>query len=163
STPAPRRKGPTATVKWLTASIAEDSAAVIGAVFDQATARDPTHRRCWVVLVDGARHQLDLIQAEATRRHVTVHIVVDFVHVLESLWRAAGSSHAPGDPDAETWVLGHALRLLHGECTAVATAIRTQAASLGEGRHTGADDCVAYLEAKQDYLDYRSALAAGWP
>jgi hypothetical protein len=45
----------------------------------------------------------------------------------------------------------------------VATAIRAQAAELGEGRHTGADDCVAYLEAKQEYLDYRTALQSGWP
>jgi hypothetical protein len=30
-----------------------------------------------VVLVDGAEHQLDLIRA------VTIHVVIDFVHVLE--------------------------------------------------------------------------------
>src|SRR5262249_25940856 len=142
---------------------AEDSAAVIGAVFDQATARDPTHRRCWVVLVDGARHQLDLIRTEAARRHVTVHIVIDFIHVLEYLWGAAWSLHAAGDPAAEAWVLGHALSILDSGCAAVAAAIRAQAAELGEGKHTGADDCVAYLEAKQEYLDYRTALSGGWP
>jgi hypothetical protein len=161
--PSSRSKGPKATAKWLTASVAEDSAAVICAVFDQAEARDPTHRRCWVVLVDGACHQIDLIRAEAARRHVTVHIVVDFIHVLEYLWGAAWSFHTHDDPAAEAWVLGHALTILDGGCAAVATAIRAQAAELGEGKHTGADDCVAYLEAKQEYLDYRTALASGWP
>jgi hypothetical protein len=158
-----RREGPTATGKWLTASIAEDSAAVVSAVFDRAEDRDPTHRRCWVALVDGARHQLDLIRAEAAHRDVTVHVVIDFVHVLEYLWGAAWSFHAAGDPAAEAWVCEHALTLLRGDPGGVATAIRAQAAGLGEGEHTGAEDCVAYLEAKREYLDYRTALAQGWP
>src|SRR6266498_1567351 len=55
----PRRAGPNARAKWLTGSVTRPGEQVIGAVFDQATQRDPTHRRTWVVLVDGARHQLD--------------------------------------------------------------------------------------------------------
>jgi hypothetical protein len=57
--------GPKATGKWLTGSVNDTAAQVVKAVFDQAEARDPGHRRTWVVLVDGARHQLDLIRAEA--------------------------------------------------------------------------------------------------
>jgi hypothetical protein len=133
-------------------------------VFDQAEARDPTQRRCWVVLVDGDRHQLERITEQATRRHVAVHIVIDFIHVLEYLWKAAWSFHAADDPAAEAWVLGHALTILDGRCADVATAIRAQAAGLDQDdKHTGADGCVAYLEAKQEYLDYRTALACGWP
>jgi hypothetical protein len=81
----PSRTGPVATAKWLTGSIATTSEQVIAHVFDQATQRDPTHRRTWVVLVDGARHQLDQIRAEAQRRGVPIHILVDFIHVLEYL------------------------------------------------------------------------------
>jgi hypothetical protein len=51
-----RRAGPTARGKWLTGSIATTSQQVIASVFDQAAQRDPTHRRRWIVLVDGARH-----------------------------------------------------------------------------------------------------------
>jgi hypothetical protein len=36
-----------------------------------------------VVLVAGAEHQLGLIRAEAARRGVAVHIVIDLIHVLE--------------------------------------------------------------------------------
>jgi hypothetical protein len=43
--------------------------------------------------------------------------VVDFVHVLEYLWRAAWCFFAEGDPDAETWVRAHALRLLQGRAS----------------------------------------------
>jgi hypothetical protein len=66
-------------------------------MFDQAEARDPTHRRCWVVLVDGACHQLDLIRAEAARRHVTVHIVIDF-HSCN--WNICGGRPGRSTPTA---------------------------------------------------------------
>ncbi|MFE4872053.1 hypothetical protein [Streptomyces sp. NPDC056682] len=66
--PAPepeRRPGPKARSKWLTGSVNDTPAEVVTAAFDQSEHRDPGHRRSWVVLVDGARHQLDLITAEA--------------------------------------------------------------------------------------------------
>jgi hypothetical protein len=56
---------------------------VIAAAFDEAEARDPGHRRTWVVLAGGAEHQLDLIRAEAARRNAVIHVVIDLIHVLE--------------------------------------------------------------------------------
>jgi hypothetical protein len=99
-----RRVGPTVQAKWLTGSVTQPGEQVIGAVFDQAEQRDPTHRRTWVILVDGARHQLDLVKAEAARRGVRVHILVDLIHVMEYLWKACWCFHADGDPPAEAWV-----------------------------------------------------------
>ncbi len=57
-----------------------------------------------MVLVDGAPHQIDLINAEAAARNVTVHIVIDIIHVLEYAWTAAHALHAAGDRNIETWV-----------------------------------------------------------
>jgi hypothetical protein len=56
-----------------------------------------------VVLVDGDRHQIELIQAEAARRKAAVHLVIDLVHVLQYLWAAAWCFHARDDPAAEDW------------------------------------------------------------
>ena len=56
---------------------------MIATAFGEAEARDPGHLRTWVVLVDGAGHQLDLIRAEAGRRGAEIHIVIDLIHVLE--------------------------------------------------------------------------------
>jgi len=80
-----RRTGPNARAKWLTGSVTQSSEQVIAAVSGQAAQRDPAHRRTWVVLVDGARHQLDLARAEASRRGVAVHILIDLIHVMEYL------------------------------------------------------------------------------
>ncbi|GAA2234255.1 MULTISPECIES: hypothetical protein [Kitasatospora] len=82
-----RRPGPKARAKWLTGSVDDTAAQVVTAAFDEAEHRDPTHRRPWVVLVDGARHQLDLITTEAERRGVTVHIV--------KAWRATRHRRRP--------------------------------------------------------------------
>ncbi len=160
-----RRKGPVATAKWLTGSIATTSEQVIGQVFDQATQRDPTHRRPWIVLVDGARHQLDLIRAEAARRKVPIHVLVDLIHVLEYIWKAAWCFYPDADPDAEPWVAGHALRILAGEVDAVIAAVQAQAtdAGLTAPQRGGVDACIGYLTAKREFLGYHTALARGWP
>lgn len=157
------RPGPRAKAKRLHGSVIDDAASVIKTAFEQAEARDRDHRRPWVVLVDGARHQLDLMQTEAASRGVTVNIVIDFVHVLEYLWGAAWSFHNNGDPAAEDWVAIHALSILAGGARRTAESIKTQAASLTDVQLHGAEACIRYLTNNERFLHYERALAAGWP
>lgn len=163
--PAGRRPGPKALFKWLTGSVDHIAEQVIRDVFDQAEARDPEHRRTWVVLVDGANHQLDLINAEAARRNVTVHIVIDIIHVIEYLWAAAWTLHAPGDKTVEAWVARHARTVLAGNAADTSTAITAQAkaARLRGPKRKTLDKSVDYLRNKAEYLRYDTALAAGFP
>ena len=58
---------------------------MIRAGFDEATRRDPEHRRTWICLLDGNAHQIDRVTTEAEARDVPVTIIVDFIHVLEYL------------------------------------------------------------------------------
>ncbi|MEU5431677.1 ISKra4 family transposase [Streptomyces olivoreticuli] len=159
------RPGPAARAKWLCGSVIHDAGHVVSRVFDHAEARDPGHRRCWVVLVDGARHQLDVIRAEAAQRGIAVNIVIDIIHALEYLWAGAWSFHDPGDPAAEDWVAAHALNLLAGGAVQVADAIEAQAdqAGLTDEQRRGADRCVNYLYTNVEFMHYDRALAAGWP
>jgi hypothetical protein len=115
--------------------------------------------------VDGNNTQIEAIEAEAGSRDVTVHIVCDFIHVLEYLWKAAWSFFCPGDPDAEDWVAGQATKLLEGKAAAVAAGIRRRATTFGysPAEREGADECARYLTAKKPWLDYATALAEGWP
>ncbi|MCY0940203.1 ISKra4 family transposase [Streptomyces antarcticus] len=160
-----KRPGPKAKAKWLTGSVIHPPEHTIAAAFDQALARDPEHLRSWVVLVDGARHQLDLIQAEATRREIDLHILIDFVHVTEYVWRAAHCFHPAGTPAAESWVATHLTSILHGQADRVAAEITTQAdhAQLTGTKREGVNACVRYLNSHIDHLRYDTALAAGWP
>ena len=161
----PLRPGPKALAKWLAGSVRKDPSEVIAAAFDEAVARDPGHLRTWVVLVDGAEHQLDLIRAEAARRAVTIHVVIDLIHVLEYIWKAAWSLHDAGDPAAEDWVAVKALEVLAGDSARAAEEITAEAGSAGltPSRRTGAGACVRYLSARHEYLRYDQALAEGWP
>lgn len=161
----PAAASPRARGKWVTASVIDDTATVVATLFDEAGRRDPEHRRPWVALVDGNNHQIDLIEAEARRRRVPVTIVVDFIHVLEYLWKAAWSLHDEGDPAAETWVHGKAMAVLQGDASLVAGAIRRSATRRGltASERVGADTCADYLLNKRDHLDYAEALDQGWP
>ena len=103
---------------------------MIAAAFDEAEARDPGHLRTWVVLVDGAEHQLDLIRAEAARRSVTMHIVIDLIHVLEYIWKAAWSLRDAGDPAAEDWVAATNPASQHRQSMAAATPGRSRIADV---------------------------------
>ena len=158
-------EAPVAKNKWLTASVTDDAATVVGRIFDEADRRDPTHARTWIALVDGNNHQIDRIQAEATQRGIDVTILCDFIHVLEYLWKAAWSFHHEGDPAAEEWVHDKAIAVLQGKATRVAAGLRRAATRRGldPPKRAGADACATYLINKEPYLDYPTALHNGWP
>jgi hypothetical protein len=159
-----RRPGPVVTGKWLAANVTDDIPAVIAAMFDEAERRDPAHERTWVALVDGNRQQIDTIREQATARAVTVTVVIDFVHVLEYLWKAAWTFFYPGDRDAQTWVADQARTILTGRAVDAAATIRHQADEAGfrGSERSGADEAAAYLTRKAPYLNYATALASGW-
>jgi hypothetical protein len=162
-----RPPGPQAVNRWYTAEIAASRAEAIAALFDQAERRDPGHARTWIALVDGDRHQIEVMGAQAAKRGITITILVDFIHVLEYLWKAAWCFHPPQDPAAEDWVTGQGLDILHGRVPQVIS--RIQALAAADPPRPGSEHdkiirtTVAYLTAKQPYLDYPHALAAGWP
>jgi hypothetical protein len=156
---------PQARGKWLTASVTDDIRAVIAAAFTEADRRDPRHQREWVVLVDGNATQIEAVSAEAARRGVTVTIVIDLIHVLEYLWKAAWSFFDKGEPAAEAWVADQARKILRGSSARVAAGIRRRATTYGYtgAERTGADQAARYLDNKKEHLDYATALAKGWP
>jgi hypothetical protein len=159
--------GPQALNRWYTVEITASRAETISTLFDQAGQRDPGHTRTWVALVDGDRHQIDVIRAEAASRGITITIVVDFIHVLEYLWKAAWCFHAPRDPAMETWVTAQGLDILHGRVPEVISRITQLAAANppkpGSEHEKIIRKTLSYLAAKQPCLDYPRALAAGWP
>jgi hypothetical protein len=158
---------PRALRRWYTVGIATDRAGTIRAVFDEAGRRDPRHERTWVALVDGDNHQIEMIRAQAAARGIDLVILIDFIHVLEYLWKAAWCFHPPRDPAIEAWVTAQGLGILHGRAAQVTQTIRQLAAARPPrpgGEHAKIiRKTLTYLDAKQPYLDYPRALAEGWP
>jgi hypothetical protein len=160
------KDAPKAVNRWYTVDIAADRAATVSDVFDQAERRDPGHTRTWIALVDGDIHQIALFQAQAAARGMKVTILVDFIHVLEYLWKAGWCFHAPRDPAIEDWVRVQALDILHGRAAQVIARIRQLAEDHpphGTEHAKIIRKTLHYLDAKQPYLDYPAALASGWP
>jgi hypothetical protein len=164
--PRARPPAPRAVNRWYTCDITADRAVTIAAVFDHAERRDPGHQRTWIALADGDIHQIGLIRHEARARGIPVTILVDFIHVLEYLWKAAWCFHQPRDPAMEDWVTLQAIAILHGRVSDVITVIEDLAAAhppAGTEHAKIIRTTLHYLRAKQPYLDYPTALASGWP
>lgn len=157
--------GPKAQGRTLFASVRKPIPAVIADAFAEARRRDPDHARPWLAVVDGNNAQLAAIRSLAAKYQVKVPILIDLIHVVQYLWKAAGTFFYPGDPEARAWVRGQAAKILDGRHCDVRAGIRRRATTYGysPAERAGADACADYLEHKQDYLDYPAFLQAGWP
>ena len=161
---ADRRPGPKAVNRELDASLADSTTPMTRRLFDRAQQRDPQHRRRWIVLVDGNNHQIERIRCEAHTRGVRIDIILDFVHVLEYLWKAAEDLH-PTQPGRAGFVARIARDLLQGHAPRVIADLSAHHDTLTQAgtRAPGLQRCIAYLTAKQPYLIYHIALTMGWP
>ena len=106
--------------KRVFASLERTPEQVIEETFDEAIKRDPEKKRQWVIVLDGHPHQLKLVERVLKRKQVKATIVMDFIHVLEYLWKAAYCLHEKGSEAAENWVRERALRVLQGQACNVA-------------------------------------------
>jgi hypothetical protein len=165
--PGEPARGPGAVNRWYTCDITASRAETIATLLDQAGRRDPGHARPWIALVDGDNHQIEVFRAEAARRDVTITIMIDFIHVLEYLWKAAWCFHRPRDPAMEDWVIAQGLDILHGRVSEVISRIAQLAGDHpprpGSEHAKIIRTTLHYLDSKQPYLDYPRALANGWP
>ena len=154
---------PRAENKRVWASVEQEPGEVIQAMFDEALRRDPEKKRPWAVLLDGAEKQLDLVLGFVLRHRPDA--ILDFIHVLEYLWKAAYSFHAVGSKEAEEWVARRALKILQGEAAAVATGMRQSAKlhKLRSAKRKAVKKCADYLEKYDALLDYDRFLKQGLP
>jgi hypothetical protein len=161
---AAQRPRPTNKRVW--ASISHTPQRVIDDAFAEAARRDPEHRRRWVVLVDGNRDQLRRVQRAASKLGVEITTVLDIVHVLEYLWRAAYAFHSEGTEAAEAWVEGRLLALLSGRTAGeIAKSLRLMIKShkLDAQGAKPVERAARYLVKNTRLLHYDRALADGLP
>ncbi len=165
---ARRARRPKVSNKRVFASVEQDPAVVIEEAFRDALARDPKRQRRWVVLLDGNKDQLALTKAAAAKFGVEITIIVDLIHVLEYLWKAAHAfyDHNTQPGEAEAWVQQREMWLLQGRHAGkVATAMRqaARAANLTSTALEAVHDAADYLQSYARYLRYDQALALGMP
>lgn len=161
---AARRPRPLNKRVW--ASIEHTPQRVIQDAFDEAMRRDPELRRRWVVLVDGNKDQLERIKRAARETGVKITIVLDIVHVLEYLWRAAHAFHPDGTKEAQAWVECRLLALLNGRSGGqIAKSLRAMIKThkLDERATERVEATATYLTNNTRHMHYDRALAEGLP
>jgi hypothetical protein len=112
---------PRARNKRVWASVERPQKQVTEEVFQEARRRDPEGKRPWVMLVDGHEGQLEDIHAAIERHGVEVTLILDFIHVLEYLWKAAWCFFIPGCQETEAWVGERALQIFRSTPVAITT------------------------------------------
>ncbi len=149
--------------KRVWASVEREPAAVIEEAFTEALKRDPARQRRWVILIDGQPHQLHLIHKAINRLQIEATIIMDFIHVLEYLWKAARCRFDKVDPAAERWVAERALKLLTGNIGQVIKGLRLNLKTLAKEKRKTISQCIRYLSHNRRRLRYAEALSAGLP
>lgn len=163
ATKKPRRPRPEGKRVW--ASLTRNLKDVIADAFDEATDRDPEHRRRWLVLVDGDKKLTRWVRAEARRRGVKVTLVLDFIHALEYLWKAAHVFFDEGTDEIEAWVLERLQRMLEGRISHVVAGMTRMATvrGLSAEQRAPVDKAAAYLLKRKGMMTYDKLLAIGAP
>ncbi|MDP7593407.1 MAG: ISKra4 family transposase, partial [Litorilituus sp.] len=149
--------------KRVWASIENSAEFVIEDAFKEALQRDPEQKREWVVLIDGHPHQLKLIEKVMKSLNVKATIIMDFIHVLEYLWKAGWCFFKKGDPKVEEWIATKALKILNGKCNQVAKGIKIKATKNKIEKRDAVDTCAKYLLKNKSRFCYKDALEKGFP
>jgi hypothetical protein len=146
--------------KRVWASLLKGKTVVIQEVAQEMQRRDPEGLKTRVALTDGERALQILVEGT-----LGVTLILDLLHVLEKLWKAAYGFHAEGSLEAELWVLDRTLRVLGGEVSQVVKGIRqsvTKRRLFGARRKTLLG-VAGYLYRNRARMRYDEYLAHGWP
>jgi hypothetical protein len=145
--------------KRVWASLLKGKTALILEVAEEMERRDPSASKTPVALTDGER----ALQIRVGKLRAT--LILDLMHVLEKLWKAAYVFHAEGSLEADLWVLDRTLRILSGDTGQVVKGIRqsvTKRGLSGAKRKTLLG-VAGYLYRNRSRMRYDEYLARGWP
>lgn len=146
--------------KRVWASLVKGKAAVIDEVVQEVRRRDPDLGKTHVALTDGERALQILVSQK-----LEVILILDLLHVLEKVWKAAHVFHPEGSPDAELYARLMSLRILEGNVGQVVKGLRqtvTKRKLFGAKRQTLLS-VAEYFHRNRGRMRYHEYLAQGLP
>jgi hypothetical protein len=159
------RKAPRPQNKRVAASLTKLYAEGVAEMFDEAQRRNSDGKRRDVVLLDGDPKQIEYVQAEASKRQMSITIVLDLIHVIHYLWTIALLLSGGVHKEADAWV-GHILvQVLTRHPLDVVATIRQTASNrrLKRADRDALEAAVDYLHNNSIYIHYAQFLAEGLP
>jgi len=159
STGRPKRPKPSHKRVW--ASLTADKDTFIADVKAEMTRRDPEHQQTWVIVTDGER----ALQHRVIKTFENVTLVLDLLHALDKLWKAAHALHPEGSREAEAYVRHRAERILCGNVSQVVKGLRQTATKrkLTAAKAKTIRSVADYLYNNRERMRYDHYLANGWP
>ncbi len=147
--------------KRVWASLTSDKDTFIADVKAEMRRRDPRRRSTWVIVTDGER----ALQRRVADSFKDITLVLDLLHALEKLWKAAHALHREGSPEAQAFVYERAKRILEGHVEQVVKGLKL---IVTKRRLTGTTaktllDVAAYYQRNRERMRYDTYLASGWP
>lgn len=152
--------------KRVWASIEKDSKDVILSMFQEASARDPKHKKPWVILIDGNKPQLKQVKSLVKQTGANSCIILDIIHVIEYLWDVARIfNDATNHVACEQWVYEKLTLILNDEAATVAGSIRMSAAKrkLNKADKKIIADSARYIAQNKSRMEYKKYLKNGYP
>ena len=146
--------------KRVWASLTKGKAFVIDEVRQEVRRRDPGGIKTLVALTDGER-----VLQRLVAKDMKLILILDLIHVLERVWKAAHVFQPEGTAEAEVYAKLMALRLLEGKVSQVIKGLRqtvTKRRLIGSNRKTLLE-VVTYFENNRDRMRYHEYLALGLP
>ena len=122
--------------------------------------RDPAATKTRLALTDGERALQILVDQK-----LDAILILDLMHVLDKLWKAAFVFHREGSLEAELWVLDRALRILSGAVSQVVKGLRQSVTKrqLSGAKRSTLLGVASYLYRNRHRMRYDEYLANRWP
>lgn len=133
----------------------------IAGVRAEMLCRDPGREKAWVIVTDGERG----LQRRVCNHFEDVPLILDLLHVLEKLWKAAHGLHSEGSAEAEIFVKQRALRILNGDVSQVVKGLR-QIVTKRKLKGVKAEALLGaarYFDRNKSRMCYDQYLQNGWP
>lgn len=153
------RNGPEHKRVWASVELSKDE--VFAHVVEEVEARDPDRTKQLVLLMDGER----VLQQRLAKLLPRGIEILDLMHVMGKLWKAAFCFYDERSAEARQWVRERTLRLLKGEVSGVVQGMKQIATKRGlsKDERKAVDDAARYFRRNRHRMRYDEYLKQGLP
>lgn len=147
--------------KRVFASLKRPKEEVIGEMAEEMARRDPGREKSWACVCDGE----EALQRRVNTALPGVVLILDLLHVLSYLWKAAYVFHAEGSQEAAAWVRRRLLWILEGRSGQVVKGLRQTVTKrkLKGAKKKALRSAANYLHRNRSRMRYHDYLAKGLP
>ncbi|NER00675.1 MAG: ISKra4 family transposase [Cyanothece sp. SIO2G6] len=135
---------------------------------DNLLSRDVTGKKPIVVLIDGDRALEKAVRETCRERQIEHRVdayILDFIHLLEYVWKVANAHLGENSLQREQWVRGQAELLLDSQHELVLGQWKglLENQKLSKNGRYNIERAITYIGNRPHMLDYRSYLQKGYP